>query len=137
MSATHAPSPIVIDASAIVELLLHGPAGERVRRAVGERELLAPDVANPEVAQTLRGLERAGKLSPERASRALERFTESGIASVPTRPLLRAAWELRANLSAYDACYVALARALDSPLLSTDGALRRAPRLGITIISVC
>ena len=127
---------IVIDASALVELLLRSETGVRVERAIGDAALVAPDVVNPEVVQSLRGLERGGKLTSGRASTAIDRLAESDISRVPTRMLLREVWSLRANLSAYDACYVALARALDCPLLTVDASLTRAPRLGVTLISV-
>jgi predicted nucleic acid-binding protein len=136
MSRSFAPSPVVIDASALVELLLRSVTGERVERAIGDAELVAPDVVNPEVVQSLRGLERAGKLTSARASAAIARLAESEISRVPTRMLLRDMWSMRANLSSYDACYVALARALDCPLLTVDEPLTRAPRLGITLICV-
>jgi predicted nucleic acid-binding protein len=131
-----APYPIVIDASALVELLLRTGGGERVERAIGDSELVAPDVVNPEVVQSLRGLERGGKLTGARASKAIARLGESDIARVPTRMLLREMWPMRANLSAYDACYVALARTLDCPLLTVDRRLARAPRIGVTLICV-
>lgn len=136
MSRSSAPSPVVIDASALVELLLQSVVGERVERAIGNAELVAPDVVNPEVVQSLRGLERGGKLSSARASEAIARLAESEISRVSTRMLLRDMWSLRANLSAYDACYVALARALNCPLLTVDRPLTRAPGLGITLICV-
>jgi predicted nucleic acid-binding protein len=136
MSRSFAPSPVVIDASALVELLLRSVTGERVERAIGEAELVAPDVVNPEVVQSLRGLERGGKLTSARASRAIGRLAESDISRVPTRMLLREIWSLRADLSAYDACYVALARALDCPLVTTNEPLTRAPKLGVTLIYV-
>ncbi|MGP0100009.1 MAG: type II toxin-antitoxin system VapC family toxin [Solirubrobacteraceae bacterium] len=136
MSRSSAPSPVVIDASALVELLLRSETGVRVERAIGDAALVAPDVVNPEVVQSLRGLERGGKLTSGRASTAIDRLAESDISRVPTRMLLREVWSLRANLSAYDACYVALARALDCPLLTVDASLTRAPRLGVTLISV-
>lgn len=136
MSRSAAHSPIVIDASAVVELLLRGEKAPRIEHAVGDSELLAPDVVNPEVAQSLRGLERGGKLTDDRASRALLRLVESNIGRVPTRFLLREVWSVRANLSAYDACYVALARLLNCPLLTSDRPLTQAPRLGVTLIYV-
>jgi predicted nucleic acid-binding protein len=136
MSRSFAPSPIVIDASALVELLLRSATGTRVERVVGDSELVAPDLVNPEVVQSLRGLERGGKVTSARACTAIGRLAESDIARVPTRMLLRDIWSLRANLSAYDACYVALARALDCPLVSTDKPLARAPKLGVTLICV-
>jgi predicted nucleic acid-binding protein len=124
----------VIDASALVELLLRSETGAKVERALGGAELVAPDVLNPEVVQSLRGLERAGKLTGARASTAVARLAESDIARVPTRALVHEMWSLRANLSAYDACYVALARALGCSLLTVDRRLTRAPGLGVTLI---
>ncbi len=56
------PSRIAIDASALVELLLETPAGGGIARQVAGSRLIAPDIVNPEVLQSLRGLERAGKL---------------------------------------------------------------------------
>jgi predicted nucleic acid-binding protein len=136
MSRSFAPSPVVIDASALVELLLRSNTGERVRQAIGDGDLVAPDVVNPEVAQALRGLERAGRLTTARASTAIARLAESDIARVPTRMLLPDVWALRPSVSAYDACYVALARSLHCPLLTIDRPLTRAPGLGVTLICV-
>jgi predicted nucleic acid-binding protein len=136
MSRSYAPSPVVIDASALVELLLRSDTGARVERAIGDAALVAPDVVNPEVVQSLRGLERGGKLTSARASTAISRLAESDIARVPTRMLLREMWSMRANLSSYDACYVALARALNCSLLTVDRPLTRAPGLGVTLIYV-
>lgn len=131
-----APSQIAIDASALVELLLQTTLGQRIAGQVGGSQLIAPDIVNPEVIQGLRGLERGGKLSPERASRAVQRLADSPVRRVPTTGLIADAWLLRANLSAYDACYVALARALDCPLLSTDGPLKRAPLPGVRFLNI-
>lgn len=128
------PSRIAIDASELVELLLETPAGRRITDVVAGALLVAPDIVNPEVMQSLRGLERAGKLSSERAAQAVVRLTHSPILRVPTTGLLAEAWSLRFNVSAYDACYVALARALDCPLLTADAPLRRAPSLGVRFL---
>jgi predicted nucleic acid-binding protein len=128
------PSRIAIDASALVELLLQTPAGRGIARVAAGAQLVAPDIVNPEVLQSLRGLERAGKCSSERAARAVARLAHSPIARVPTTGLIGEAWSLRSNLSAYDACYVALARTLDCPLLTTDGRLHRAPSLGVAFL---
>jgi predicted nucleic acid-binding protein len=136
MSRSFAPSPVVIDASALVELLLRTKTGDRVRQAIGDRELVAPDVANPEIAQALCGLERSGRLTSARATAAIARLGEGNISRVPTGMLLPDIWSLRANVSAYDACYVALARTLNCPLLTIDRPLTRAPGLGVTLICV-
>jgi predicted nucleic acid-binding protein len=126
----------VIDASAFVELLLRTSAGLAVAGIIGGAELIAPDVINPEVMQSLRGLERGGKLNAERARKAVSRLIRSDLTRVPTVGLMDDSWTLRANVSAYDACYVVLARTLDCPLLTTDSPLRRAPGLGITFLAV-
>jgi predicted nucleic acid-binding protein len=136
MSRSSVPSPVVIDAAALVELLLRSDTGRRVERAMGDAPLVAPDIVSSEVLQSLRGLERGGKLTSARASTAMARLAESDISHVPTRALIREMWAMRANLSAYDACYVALARALECPLLTVDRPLTRAPALGITLICV-
>jgi predicted nucleic acid-binding protein len=129
-------SHIAIDASALVELLLQTPVGKRVAGlALGSR-LIAPDVINPETVQSLRRLERAGHLTSERAAAAVSRLHRSPIVRVPTTGLIADAWSLRANLSAYDACYVALARAGGWPLLTTDGPLQRAPLSEVTFMTV-
>jgi len=136
MSGFSAPTPIVIDACALLELLLATSKREAIAQAAGDSPLIAPDLVNVELAQSLRGLVRAGKVSAARAERALTRLSEGAVARMPTAPLLREIWSLRHNLSAYDASYVALARALDRPLLTADEPLARAPRLGVTLIVV-
>lgn len=135
MCSSAEPSRIAIDASALVELLLRTPIGRQIAGIIGGAQLMAPDIVNPEVMQSLRGLERAGKLSAERAARAVTRLAHSPLMRVPTTGLIMDGWSLRANLSAYDACYVALARALDCPLLTTDVPLRRAPSLGVRFLT--
>lgn len=136
MSSSSPHSLIVIDASAVVELLLAGSRSAAIAQAVGEARLLAPDLINPEVMQCLRRLERAGKLTADRASQALFRLREGAISTMPTGSLMNRAWSLRHNLSAYDACYVALAHVLRCPLLTLDASLARAPRLGIALIVI-
>ncbi len=136
MRRSGAPSQIVIDASAFAELLLRTPAGLAIAGIVARADLIAPDVINPETLQSLRGLERGGKLSGERARKAVAKLVGSDLTRVPTVGLIEDAWTLRANVSAYDACYVALARALDCPLLTTDTPLQRAPGLGVTFLRV-
>jgi predicted nucleic acid-binding protein len=136
MHRSAGPSQIAIDASALVELLLQTPVGHKIGRVIADAQLIAPDVINPEVLQSLRGLERGGKLSGDRAARAVAALAASSVIRVPTTGLIASAWSLRANVSAYDACYVALARALDCPLLTTDAPLRRASPRGVTFLTV-
>ena len=136
MRRSNGPSQITIDASAYVELLLKTSIGLTIARIVASVELVAPDVINLEVMQSLRKLERADKLSSDRATKAVAGLRHSAITMVPTNGLIKDAWSLRANMSAYDACYVALAKALDCPLLTTDAPLQRAARLGVTFLGI-
>jgi predicted nucleic acid-binding protein len=96
---------VVVDASAFIELLLRTARGPAVAAAVGHEAIVAPDLIGPEVVSTLRGLERGGKLTSTRAETALRRFERAPVQTVKTANLLARAWELRHNLSAYDACY--------------------------------
>lgn len=136
MHRFNAPSHIAIDASALVELLLQTPVGRRVASLTLGARLIAPDVINPETMQSLRRLERAGVLTAERAATAVSRLRRGPIVRVPTAGLIAEAWSLRDNVSAYDACYVALARAGGWPLLTLDGPLRRVPAPGVTFMTV-
>jgi len=136
MRRSSGQSQIAIDASALVELLLRTPKGRSIERMIASASLVAPDVINPEAMQTLRRLERGGKLGVERAAEAVSALADIELRRVSTTGLIADAWSLRDNLSAYDGCYVALARALDCPLLSTDGRMRGAPSLGVTFLVV-
>ena len=128
--------PVVIDASALVELLLQSKRAPAVLQAVGSTEMVAPDGINPEVLSTLRRLERIGELRAARASLAVDHLVGAPVRRLPTLPLLQGAWTLRANVTSYDACYVALARELRCPLITGDLKLSRAPGLGVPTITV-
>jgi predicted nucleic acid-binding protein len=113
---------IVVDASAVLELLLRTPAAQAVeRRLFGGRERLhAPHLLDVEVAHVLRRYALAGELQGDRGRAALEDLERLLLRRHPHDILLPRAWELRANLTAYDAVYVALAEALDAPLVTRD-----------------
>lgn len=119
---------IVLDASAILELLLRSPAapavGKRIFRA-GET-LHAPHLLDVEVAQVLRRYAAAGEVAAERGEEALSDLAAMPLARYPHDLLLPRVWELRQNLTAYDAVYVALAELLDAPLVTRDRKLARA-----------
>ncbi len=66
-------------------------------------------------------------MSHERGAEALEDLASARISKYPHTPLVARIWELRGNLTAYDAAYVALAEVLDAPLVTTDGRLAQAP----------
>jgi predicted nucleic acid-binding protein len=128
--------PVVVDASALVELLLQSERAPAVLQAVGRTEMVAPDGINPEVLSALRRLERIGELSAGRARQAIDDLLDAAVRRLPTLPLLPDAWMLRANVTSYDACYVALARNLGCPLITGDLRLSRAPELGVPLIIV-
>ncbi|MEO9191733.1 MAG: type II toxin-antitoxin system VapC family toxin [Acetobacteraceae bacterium] len=120
---------IVVDASALLEVLLRTPAAEAVeRRLLDSRQTLhAPHLLDVEVAQVIRRYTLAGELDVERGGVALADLGDFPLRRYPHDFLLPRVWELRNNLTAYDAVYVALAEALDVPLLTRDQRLATAP----------
>lgn len=119
---------IVVDASAVLELLLATPAAERIAaRLLDPAETLhAPHLLDVEVAQGVRRYALSGDLDARRGEHALVDLLDLPLQRHPHTILLRRAWELRRSVSAYDAVYVALAEALDAPLVTRDGRLGRA-----------
>jgi len=122
---------IVLDASAVVELLLGTARGRAVavRIAAPDLGLHIPHLADVEVAQALRRYEREGELEADEASSAIDHLGQLDLERHSHEPLLRRVWALRENLTAYDAVYVALAEALDTKLVTCDARLSRAPGL--------
>jgi predicted nucleic acid-binding protein len=118
---------IVIDASSAVELLLRTELGEKVEvRALGSQErLYAPHLLDLEVAQVLRRLTQLREITAARAQEALDDYAGLFVERAANRDLLRRVWQLRDSMTAYDGAYVALAEALDAPLLTCDGKLAR------------
>jgi len=96
------------------------------RRLRGFWPLDAPHLIDLEIASTFRRLEAAGRVSSRRALVALDDLTALPLERHPAATLLPRIWQLRRILTAYDASYVALAEALDVPLLTTDARLARA-----------
>jgi predicted nucleic acid-binding protein len=120
---------IVLDASGAVEWLLQTSTGNRVGRWIfSSRETLhAPHLLDVEVAQVLRRHVAAGTIAVSRAEVALQDLLDLRVRRYPHGLFLRRVWELRDNLTAYDALYVALAEALDATLLTCDRKLALAP----------
>lgn len=124
---------IVVDASVLVTALSDdGDDGRRVRhRIVGER-LIAPEIIDLEVASVLRWLCAADRLASQRAEQALADLAAIRLRRVPHRLLLQRCWELRHNITVYDAAYVAVAEATSSILLTADEHLSSAPQARCT-----
>jgi predicted nucleic acid-binding protein len=120
---------IVVDASTVLELLLRTRSASSLveRLLVPEVSLQVPHLLDLEVAQVIRRYWLAGILTGDRAGEALADFQDLRIHRHPHEPLLSRVWELRHNLTAYDAAYVALAEALGAPLLTRDARLASAP----------
>lgn len=119
---------IVVDASAMLETLLRTPASKVVEaRLLDPRETLyAPHLLDVEVAQVVRRYAAAGEIDAERGRQALVDLADFPLHRYAHDFLLPRVWELRRNLTAYDAVYVALAEALDATLLTRDRRLARA-----------
>lgn len=118
---------LVVDASALSEYLIGSPVGLAVASALAaDPQAHLPHLAVVETASVLGGWVRGGQLSPDRARAALADLADFPGSRWPAEPLLPRLWELRDNLSAYDATYVALAEALDAVLLTADQRLSRA-----------
>jgi predicted nucleic acid-binding protein len=124
---------VVIDASAAVELLFHDPGWRVVEQAILGEDAYAPDLLDVEVLQTVRRVWAAGRWSTSDAEAALTVLADLPIVRVSAPELIGGAWRHRANLSAYDACYLALAERLDGRLLTGDSAFAGVPRSRVSI----
>lgn len=124
---------IVVDASAGLSALLNAGAA---RRGLAGQQLHVPHLIDSEIANGLRRRVAAGDVSADAAWTALRVWQRLGTTRYPVVSLLHRVWELRDNVSAYDACYVALAEFLGSTLLTADARLARAPgtRCPITVV---
>ena len=119
---------IVIDASVLVNVLADdGDDGALARDHVARTDLHAPELVDVETVSALRRRWMAGDLSDERFALALDDLEVLELERFPALPLMRRAYELRANVTAYDAAYVALAEVLRCPLVTADARLARAP----------
>ena len=127
---------IVADASVVVDMFLGAgsAAGESLARRFADRETVcAPHVLDAEVGQTLRGLALRGEMSVARASASLDDLVKLPIQRFPHTVLISRAFAFRSNVTVYDGIYLALAEALDVPLVSCDTALRNVPGCMATV----
>ncbi len=119
---------IVVDASALLEALLRTPSAKAVEdRMFAPRQTMhAPHLLDVEVAQVIRRYAANGEIDSPRGRSALADLADFPLQRYPHDVLLPRIWELRNALTAYDAAYVALAEALDAPLLTRDRRLAAA-----------
>lgn len=116
---------IVIDASALLEILLRTDRADRLmeRAFSGSEQMHAPQLLDIEVTQVLRRLVRQKEITVARAEQALQDLADLLIERHEHQALVQRIWQLRDSLSAYDGAYVALAEAIAAPLLTCDGKL--------------
>ena len=126
---------IVVDASALVELLLDtDEAGAVAARLFDSGDsLAAPHLIDVETAHVLRRYAQAGEIDDRRGRKAIDDLADMPVRRYPHDVLLPRVWDLQHNLTAYDAVYVALAEALDAPLVTRDRRLARAAGHGAEI----
>ena len=129
---------IVIDASAILEVLLNTTTGNRVAALLGrpDETIHAPHLLDIEVTQVLRRYSLAGELADNRSNQARDDFKSLPIERYPHGPLLERIWQLRDSLTAYDAAYVVLAEALDVRLITCDARLSRSHGHGARVVLI-
>jgi predicted nucleic acid-binding protein len=126
---------IVIDSSAVIEVLLRSQIGMEIEERILSpfENLCAPHLLDLEIAQVLRRYCASGDMSPERGQNALDDLKDMPITRYPHDIFLSRIWELRNNITAYDAAYVALAEALPAPLFTCDKRLASAPLNDVSI----
>ncbi|HWH12955.1 MAG TPA: type II toxin-antitoxin system VapC family toxin [Solirubrobacteraceae bacterium] len=127
---------IVLDASVLTDFLLgRGPtvaALESELASSDQAPLHAPELIDLETLNALRRLARAGVVTDQRSTEAASDLADARLIRYPHAPLRARVWQLRHNLTAYDAAYLALAEALDDPLLMTaDAGLASAARASL------
>ena len=119
---------LVVDASVLAPALADdGADGDKARARLRGQALVAPELVDLETTSVIRRQLLAGALDTRRARLALTDLVELPLRRVPHRPLLARCWELRQNVTVYDAAYVALAELLDVVLLTADVRLANAP----------
>lgn len=125
---------IVVDASVVLEVLLRTPGASRAeQRILGDELAAAPHLLDVEVAQVLRRYEARGEMDATRGRDAILDLADLPLTRYPHDLLLPRIWDLRANLTAYDAAYVALAEALGATLVTRDERLAGAPGVRASI----
>jgi len=125
--------PIVVDASALAEVVLRSERAASVETLLDDDVIVAPDIIGAEVLAVVRGLLMRGRIDEEIAARSVDNLASAPVRRMTTEHLVRNVWSYRSNLTPYDATYVTLARAVGAPLVSLDARLARAPGLGVEV----
>lgn len=127
---------LVVDASAVVEVLLGSPSGGRLAAELlaADHSLHAPQLLDAEVGHTLRKGWLGGQLTAERARQALADLADLPLERHDHLLLLSRAWAFRDTATFHDGLYLALAWSLGAPLVTCDARLARAPALGIPVL---
>ncbi len=125
---------IVCDASVVADALMDPSArGVKARAILKEESLVAPALIDAEVASSVRARLRAGAITEELGSFAVQRLRRLELRRVVFGELVPRMWELRHNLTPYDAAYVAVAEVLDLKLWTADRRLSKAPGIRCTV----
>lgn len=127
---------LLIDASAIVDLLVEGSRTDGVESRLRGARLAAPDVVGLEVVSALARLERAGRLPRQGADAARDAWTRTSVRRLPLAYVEDRVWALRDRVRLSDAYYLAYAERLRVPLLTCDARLARAPLDGVSLLLV-
>jgi predicted nucleic acid-binding protein len=119
---------LVVDSSAVLAALTAGdPAVGLIERLAHDGDLHAPHLIDTEFLHALRRMTMTGELSEDRAADARTDFADLAVTRYPHQPLSDRVWQLRPNLTAYNATFIALAEALDTTLVTCDARLTTAP----------
>ncbi len=120
------PATVVIDASAMVDLLLDTELADQIRESLRSRSPATPAHFDAEVMSALGRLQRTGNLSERGPGARIERLANAPIGRAPLAPLLRGAWARRGDTRLTDALYIELAETLETVVVTTDLRLARA-----------
>jgi predicted nucleic acid-binding protein len=118
---------VVVDASAVIELLRRTTIGRRVAATLRSATMTAPADLDAEVLSALARLSRDNPVETRTVAGRLRELARAPITRYPCRPLLASAWALRDNIAVRDALYVSLAQRLEAPLVTADARLARVP----------
>ncbi|WP_030160787.1 type II toxin-antitoxin system VapC family toxin [Glycomyces sp. NRRL B-16210] len=128
---------IVLDNSALIEYLTEdSELGRRVRQLLIGQEIAVPHSIDLECVSVLRRLVRHGQLDVDRATAALELFRQMALRRYDHVSLLPRIWELRGNMTSYDAAFAALAEQLGASLLTVDKKFDKTPGLRCQVLNL-